>query len=1206
MTGLISGADVARLDCHALPAILNALLTVEADLRSIPLTDLDLTLRITVPDAGIDGRIVWPQGIAHDVLLPGTTVVQYKSGALKTGDVAKEFKKEGVQEALMRPDGQYILFVSHDHVEVTRAKHRNKLKELCTALHIDPGRCTILHADQIARWISRFTAVVIRPELGKGYPALATVEQWGRHPNLQNPFKHNPERDEIVAQLRSFARRDSGNGILRVEGHAGVGKTRLALEALRVRGLAERSLYCVNSDDPNVLQLLARLQADTNASAVIVLDECDRDLQETFHSYADLAGGRLRLICVGQAEKILRSSSASGPLYQLTRLPDEEMRSIVNDFEPGAPPEILDVAIRLSGGMPKLAIFVVSVLSKQNNPPLTVLLEIPDVGYFLGRFVDKDTFDTLKGLSLLAKVGWEDELGAEAEKIAQKVLDLPFVKMQKAVKALRDQGVVMSRGKYLYVTPDLLAISAATALWDERGSELIDIIAELPGPLPRKQLLRRIASMADFPSVRLAVERLLSAEGLYKSIADLDQEFLSEVFRYLAAALPEEAQVALDRIFGITSDERLETFSLGRRDVMWALESLLRWPETSIRAARIVRRLALTENEKVSNNATGIFQQYFHAFLSGSPVPLGERLQLVGELLEGNAPAKRSLAVKAAAGALAFHESRMGDDVDAVSQRRYPTEWKPKTWGELWDGRRIAIRQLSLIAEGEDDAAGEARETLYGSVFALLRFGQAKDAVLVLQGLPPKNDKERRELIDSAQRLLGEASEVLDDDERSALEKMIGDAFGAGYFGRLRRWIGRRANGDYDLAGGTGYQAADLKVAELAVEGFARGISDEEMAWLASGEAEHVWVFGRRLGEMDKEKLFLNRIVSATPGDLNCIFLSSYISGLLESLGTPAVEDILDHLESANPVAAFVVTWRVKPDEKGGMRIVRLMELGRVGPGMFGTLPFGPWIESIPITIAGRIVGLMLEGDPAITNVPAVTILERITRTHPDALAEMEPLVWRALESARVCRGTGEEWRWGELAGRVAAKAPARTAQIVLDRLEVDDSPLIRTDPLLEVLSKATTADPEAVWPLVGESLLRSDMFGFRLRLALQKWYGELIPANLLVEWARGNQPDGPMIAAQIVIIAAPMPERARSLATAFPENPKILNIFAGNLQSGGFWGPISAHLERLLDTVRRWEREPDQRIKDWAHHFGSELSKQIKEEKLHEEGEEL
>jgi len=71
-----------------------------------------------------------------------------------------------------------------------------------------------------------------------------------------------------------------------------------------------------------------------------------------------------------------------------------------------------------------------------------------------------------------------------------------------------------------------------------------------------------------------------------------------------------------------------------------------------------------------------------------------------------------------------------------------------------------------------------------------------------------------------------------------------------------------------------------------------------------------------------------------------------------------------------------------------------------------------------------------------------------MTRANPEAFANVQGLVWKALKEAPVGQATHVEWQWGELAGRVAPQAPVKIAELVLDRLERDPQPHISGDPL--------------------------------------------------------------------------------------------------------------------------------------------------------------
>ena len=171
MADFVTGKDIAGLDHNAFRAVLNAVITAEADIAGISLSGLDLTTRDNDPDAGVDGRANFPPAFQHELLASGDTAIQYKSGKLTEGELRKEFVKPGVLSTL-KAGGKYILFVGHDYVPTTRKDREKTLKELCKQKSITFNRCTIVYGDQIARWVSRHIGVAIMPQLGKGLRAL--------------------------------------------------------------------------------------------------------------------------------------------------------------------------------------------------------------------------------------------------------------------------------------------------------------------------------------------------------------------------------------------------------------------------------------------------------------------------------------------------------------------------------------------------------------------------------------------------------------------------------------------------------------------------------------------------------------------------------------------------------------------------------------------------------------------------------------------------------------------------------------------------------------------------------------------------------------------------------------------------------------------------------------------------------------------------
>jgi len=338
------------------------------------------------------------------LLASGDTAIQYKSGKLTEGELRKEFVKPGVLSTL-KAGGKYILFVGHDYVPTTRKDREKTLKELCKQKSITFNRCTIVYGDQIARWVSRHIGVAIMPQLGKGLPSFVTIETLSRSPNLRNPYRPDPSRKEVIDQIRRFVRNPGGSGVFRVEGPAGVGKTRLLLEALNEPGVAQRAVYCANAEDPAAQQFVASL-CSGKARAIVVLDECDDERQQSLKAYAELTDGRVILVCAGVADVLFQAPQGGSSVYTLLPLLDEDIRVILEQNDPLVPVEVVDTAVRLSGGYVKLAMFIFSTLQRADKLPLQDLAKIPDIRHFLKKFVSDDTYKTLKVFSLLAKVGW--------------------------------------------------------------------------------------------------------------------------------------------------------------------------------------------------------------------------------------------------------------------------------------------------------------------------------------------------------------------------------------------------------------------------------------------------------------------------------------------------------------------------------------------------------------------------------------------------------------------------------------------------------------------------------------------------------------------------------------------------------------------------------------------------------------------------------
>jgi hypothetical protein len=1194
---LITGRDVAILDTQQFPIVMNALLAAEAGQNHVPLLDLTVTSQTTVSDGGIDAQILWPTSIHHEIFASGNNILQYKAGKLSEELLQKEFSKPDVQAAI-KAGGTYILCVGYDYPSYWIGYYRRALDKLCKKKKCPKNQTKLIFAGSLARWISSFPAVAALPELRRGIPEFISASRWKEdNPNLANEFQPDASRKEIIGNAWTFLLSKSPNSVIRIEGPAGVGKTRLAIEAVLDPRFAPRTLYVQNADQPEVRRILQGFYSSPEIRAILVIDECDATRQSALEEFAQNSDGRIKLICVGVAEVLRNSLQPSSALvYQLKPLGPTEIAAILRTTFSNPPDAFVELSTRLSGGFVKLAIFIVQVLVESGTQPAVELARQFTIQTFLKKFVPHEMFLSLQALSVLARIGWEEDLRKEAETVA-KFVSLPFPQLQRETKKLRDRGVVVPRGRYLYVSPDLLAVNAAADLWDTMGSELIKLVEKFPDQEPRRQLLRRVAMMGEHPEVKKAVEKILSRSGLFPDLPKLNDPLLSEIFRILSSAAPEAATGLLTETICTALRPELLDFKKGRRDVIWAIESLLRWPSTSLDAARALMMLALCETETIANNATGVLKEYFHVYLSRSPIPLEDRFVIIEELVAMGDPDARKLAVRAISGSLRTDENRMGGELDPFSSKPFPPEWRPTTYGEIWAARRKAIKYLERIGEGNDAAAALARKTRLTSTSALY----VEDAVAVIETTAPLDDDERRTIMEASVRL--EQIPDLQGGLRLRLLRAREKAFGTSFFDQLRRWVGKRLLTDYDMAQESGYASADQKVVRLAEDAAEKGLSTEELKWLASAEAENVWPFGHRLGELDANGSFEAPIKEVTEDNFNCVLLASYFTGRYPAGMEAELSAAIDEIAQSKPKAAFGATWRAGPSESGAKRAIRLVQDRLVDPSAFEMLRYGPFLPHLPLNYVIQIVELLLDTNPSSKVEAALEIMESYLRNKSASIEQFGESAWKVIETLPAGRVSHTfDWHWGRIAAPLAVANPGRFASAFVGLFESDET-WLATDSAQHCLRTAAAADPAGVWDVIGPALMREDQTGMRLRIKLEHWFGELLPPDLLVSWAKRNGRKGFLHAAALLSVKSGTPSEAARLLVREAKDPnEVLPLIFSSIHTGFGAGPLSGLMERNMEPLRNLANDTEPRIRAWARAQMASEQKMVKRQKLIEE----
>jgi hypothetical protein len=210
----------------------------------------------------------------------------------------------------------------------------------------------------------------------------------------------------------------------------------------------------------------------------------------------------------------------------------------------------------------------------------------------------------------------------------------------------------------------------------------------------------------------------------------------------------------------------------GRRDLVWCLEKLVWWPETFHDAAWLLLLFASGENEKWTNNATGLFLQLFHVLLSGTETPAAERLDVLKRGLKSDREDLEPIIVKALGGALeAIHFSRTGG-AEEQGGRFARKDWNPKTLDDVWAYWDEVLDMLNPYLRREDELGLEARAAIGNHARGMILRGGLTQIQKVVQGVIERGD-EWPEMLNGLRQAANYDGKEYSSDVRCRVEQLI-------------------------------------------------------------------------------------------------------------------------------------------------------------------------------------------------------------------------------------------------------------------------------------------------------------------------------------------------------------------------------------------------------------------------------------------------
>ena len=439
--------------------------------------------------------------------------------------------------------------------------------------------------------------------------------------------------------------------LIQFMGLSGIGKSRMIFEIFH--GIDNsNNYYCSNASDDRLLNELSTfLRERMNEEGVIVLDDCNGDAFSKISKLRLEINTKYKIIGIyNDTEDIVRERGVN-QLYLNRRDLLDSVNQYIQD-QIGLLGNQAENIVRqiqdISDGFPVVAI---KAIQSYRENGVTNLMNEDELwkkmcGY---QSLTVDERVALQSLSLFEPLGYEQEFARDYQMVKYNENITPFdynhLKIddifEKLVKSYKNKELIEINSCWLLVRPLPLAVWLVGQWFRNCGqNRFVQVLNDLDAIQEQAQanrmkraLCKRIQNMQDNEKAKYLFERLMAVGAPFHYEEVVCSDFGSRLFLAISTVNPVAVTNCLyDAVMPQSIDWTKNIKGDVRRNYIWCLERLS-MPETTFRkAALLLAKFSLAENESWANNATGQLLQLFHVALSGTETTLRQRLDVIEEL----------------------------------------------------------------------------------------------------------------------------------------------------------------------------------------------------------------------------------------------------------------------------------------------------------------------------------------------------------------------------------------------------------------------------------------------------------------------------------------------------------------------------------------------------------------------------------------------
>lgn len=1231
--------------------ILN-LLRCEATAVGLSPKDVVCSLSTNLPDGGIDAKVEKNCRSGH-LLKPGNTHFQIKTGMTfkpwqrsslrkellgKANAIpSKELLGKAVRTCMDEQSTYTLITLGHDLTPQQHSESLSTLRELFRDCGYSDPKIELHGQGQLAGELDRFPSLCL-DLVGLSDGGFLSLDGWRRNAQMCVPLCLGDAQNDFVSKLR-VAVGDNTCQHVRVVGEPGIGKTRLVLEALSTEALAPSVIYVSTGEDFQKSALFRELlKPDRSYAATLVIDDCDdRDRSSIWAALKGIAA--IKLVTIDHGPEDTRDSAMR--VLHCPALSDEHIEQILASYV-GSKAGLRNWAEWCSGS-PRVAHAIGENLKSNPSDVLKSPADVPIWDRFIIGHKQLDSLAAeqhrivLRHVALFQKFGYEVPVSKEAEFICDFIATragsaISWARFQEIIQYYRSRRILQGRHT-LFIVPKALHVYLWVDFWNKhgRGFSFTDFFQNVP-PGMRKWFLQLFPYAHASGPAQNVVKQILSRNGPFSDLAFLRSETGLRFLNYLAEADPNGTLGVLERTIGTWSHQELHSWQTGRQDIVWTLEKLAVWEELFPRAVRILISMALAENAKHSNNATGTLLGLYNVGLGWAPTKARPevRYPIIKELLTSDDVGKRMLALEMCKQWLETHGGVRIVGPEHQGLRPTIEFWRPQTYGEVFDAWRMVLSLMEGELGGFDvQTRNKICAILTDVASGLIRIDAvSNDVFKLLFTLASDSEISKKPLTNVVVRELRQRYEKLSNKARGKLTELDTLLTGTSLWERTVRYaINTSWDEDYAFRGEK-YKELKLpvqrvqKLAKEYMEG--QGQFIEHLPKLLKESGHRLAQLGEECGKLAASLEYDELVVNQTKlnaSSVNSLFLSGYVAGI-RTHDQGRAENMCRTLLKDGDTRGLAVDciWCAGVAETLLREMLQLFKEKLLPPNAFARMAYVRKEDGIPDQLLEDIAtALLSHHDDGAVNICVQLLHTRYCENMSDGPFP-EGLIFDALTAKPGGKGrfdTMEGFHWQKVAEAFIKRCPTRSLDLLRAALGSMEKISRYGDAafITNVLDQIAEAYPEESWEVVSALLSSGD----RMFYELTHWLGELgfedtgkggairyFPPEQVLAWVGADKEN------RMWLIGEVLPKTLESdeggaltvrFIEMFCDDDQVAGSLITHFHMGGWSGPESQYLAKKRDAARKWLSEATSaKLQSWLGRYIDYLSNRIESCQIEEE----